>query len=138
MFYQTNIIYKELQKFFYKNISLFPLNTIDFIIAFLHFTFISTNMLKKKIQGVTENNEITLKEEVNKLKIILKPKEFDIFLQLMNVISSFTEEYDKNKEMNKNIDNIDFVKRIKLEKNEKNRNSFFKTSRIDFKDFFIK
>lgn len=137
MFYQTNIIYKELQKFFYKNISLFPLNTIDFIIAFLHFTFISTNMLKKKIQGVTENNEITLKEEVNKLKIILKPKEFDIFLQLMNVISSFTEEYDKTKEMNENIDNIDFVKRIKLEKNEKNRNSFFKTSRIDFKDFFI-
>ena len=138
MFYQTNIIYKELQKFFYKNISLFPLNTIDFIIAFLHFTFISTNMLKKKIQGVTENNEITLKEEVNKLKIILKPKEFDIFLQLMNVISSFTEEYDKTKEMNENIDNIDFVKRIKLEKNEKNRNSFFKRSRIDFKDFFIK
>lgn len=137
MFYQTNIIYKELQKFFYKNISLFPLNTIDFIIAFLHFTFISTNMLKKKIQGETENNEITLKEEVNKLKIILKPKEFDIFLQLMNVISSFTEEYDKTKEMNENIDSIDFVKRIKLEKNEKNRNSFFKTSRIDFKDFFI-
>lgn len=137
MFYQTNIIYKELQKFFYKNISLFPLNTIDFIIAFLHFTFISTNMLKKKIQGEIENNEITLKEEVNKLKIILKPKEFDIFLQLMNVISSFTEEYDKSKEMNENIDSIDFVKRIKLEKNEKNRNSFFKTSRIDFKDFFI-
>lgn len=137
MFYQTNIIYKELQKFFYKNISLFPLNTIDFIIAFLHFTFISTNMLKKKIQGETENNEITLKEEVNKLKIILKPKEFDIFLQLMNVISSFTEEYDKTKEMNENIDSIDFVKRIKLEKNEKNRKSFFKTSRIDFKDFFI-
>ena len=137
MFYQTNIIYKELQKFFYKNISLFPLNTIDFIIAFLHFTFISTNMLKKKIQGETENNEITLKEEVNKLKIILKPKEFDIFLQLMNVISSFTEEYDKTKEMNENIDSIDFVKRIKLEKNEKNRNSFFKTSRIDLKDFFI-
>lgn len=137
MFYQTNIIYKELQKFFYKNISLFPLNTIDFIIAFLHFTFISTNMLKKKIQGETENNEITLKEEVNKLKIILKPKEFDIFLQLMNAISSFTEEYDKTKEMNENIDSIDFVKRIKLEKNEKNRNSFFKTSRIDFKDFFI-
>lgn len=137
MFYQTNIIYKELQKFFYKNISLFPLNTIDFIIAFLHFTFISTNILKKKIQGEIENNEITLKEEVNKLKIILKPKEFDIFLQLMNVISSFTEEYDKSKEMNENIDSIDFVKRIKLEKNEKNRNSFFKTSRIDFKDFFI-
>ena len=34
----------------------------------------------------------------------------------MNVISSFTEEYDKTKEMNENIDNIDFVKRIKLKK----------------------
>lgn len=131
-FYHTNLLYKEIQKFFYNNNSLFPLNTIDFIIAFLHFSFISNHILRLKLKGL-DNTDIKLKEEINKLKLILKPNEFNIFLELMKAISYFTEEYDSGKD----IEDIDFNKRITFFKNKKNKNSYNKREVIDFKAFFI-
>lgn len=131
-FYQINVLYKKIQDFFYNHNSLFPLNTIDFIISFLHFSFISYHILRLKEKGL-ENTDIKLKEEISKLKTILKPNEFNIFLRLMEIITSFMQEYDSEK----NIENINFKRRITFYKNKKNKNSLNKRENIDFKELFL-
>ena len=131
--YKNSIIYKKIQKFFFDNNSVFSLNAIDFIISFFHYSFISINAVRlKKNNKITDENILNELSKVNEIINVLKPKEYNMFTYLMEILSDLFEKIEM-KEYEKNDDFYE-IKAV-LYKNKKKKNSFNKSKIINFKEF---